>query len=322
MSDDPLGGILEATEEERAAVEGFIAAAARGAPPFWQGGVCDELYVPVEGAELRVYRHRPQRPTARRPIVLVPGWGALPETFQEFFDVVYNQAEWYFVETREKASSRLSSRRVDMSVPRSVRDLQAVLEHFGLSARGDFVLLGACWGAAILLEGLITGKLTAPTAIAADPMHRMWFPRWALRGVAPWLPDFVTRMIKPILREAMLGGMQEPAQKRRDYAFIAAADTWKWQHGAAAAADFELYGRLGAVRREVVVFNGTTDRVHDAMHYPRIAREMPGGRFIHMKTTEDKRERLMAAAALEFARVGQEDGVPPALARFERSLRR
>lgn len=319
--DDPLAGILDTTAEQRAAVSRILEAAGRGAPPFWEPGVCDELYLPVQGAELRVYRHVPRRGAARRPIVLIPGWGAIPETFQDFFEVVHDRAEWYFLETREKASSRLASRRVDMSVAQSVRDVQEVLETLGLVARGDFVLIGACWGAAIILEGLITGTLTAPTAIAADPMHRMWFPQWALRWVAPWLPDFVARLIKPILRDAMLGDMQEPTQKRRSYAFIAAADTWKWQHGAAAAAEFELYGRLGAVRQEAFVLNGTNDRVHDQSHYPRIAREMPRGRFIYLPTGEENRERLMGVAALEFARVGKGDGVPPTLGRFERPLR-
>ena len=203
--DDPLAGILDTTEEERTAVARILEAAGRGAPPFWHPGVCEELHLPVQGAELRVYRHVPRRGAARRPIVLIPGWGAIPETFQDFFEVVHDRAEWYFLETREKASSRLASRRVDMSVAQSVRDVQEVLETLGLVARGDFVLIGACWGAAIILEGLITGTLTAPTAIAADPMHRMWFPQWALRWVAPWLPDFVARLIKPVLREAMLG---------------------------------------------------------------------------------------------------------------------
>jgi pimeloyl-ACP methyl ester carboxylesterase len=318
---DPLTGILEATGEEQAVVARIIAAANRGAPLFWNNGVCEELYVPVEGGEIRVYHHVPRRPAARRPIALVPGWGAIPESFQDFFEVIYEQAEWYFIETREKASSRLLSRRVDMSVAQNARDIQAVLDHLGLPGRGDFLLTGACWGSASILEGLLSGLLDAPTLLAVDPMHSLWFPRWALRYVAPWLPDFVTRLIKPILRELMVGDMKEPAQKRRTYAFIAAADTWKWQHGAAAAAEFELYGRLGAVRQEVFVFNGTSDKVHDDMHYPRIAREIPRGRFIYMKTEEDKRERLMGIAALEFARVGRGDGLPPVLAPFERQVR-
>jgi pimeloyl-ACP methyl ester carboxylesterase len=319
--DDPPVGILDATEEQRAAVRRIIADANRGAPPFWSSGVCAELYVPVEEAEIRVYHHTPRRPTARRPIVLIPGWGTIPESFQDFFEVIHEQAEWYCIETREKASSRLFSRRASMSVAQNARDIQAALDHLGLPERGDFVLVGACWGSASILEGLVTGLLEAPTILAADPMHTLWFPKWALRYVAPWLPNFIARLLKPALREFMVGDMKEPAQKRRAYALIAAADPWKWQRGAAAAARFELYGRLGAVRQEVFVFNGTADKVHDPMHYPGIAREIPRGRFIYMKTEEDKRERLMGIAALEFARVGKDDGVPPVLAPFERAVR-
>lgn len=49
-----------------------------------------------------------------------------------------------------------------------------------------------------------------------------------------------------------------------------------------AAREFELFGRLHAAGRELFVINGTSDKVHDRSHYPRIARELPGGRFLYL----------------------------------------
>jgi hypothetical protein len=48
---------------------------------------------------------------------------------------------------------------------------------------------------------------------------------------------------------------------------------------------------------------------------------MPRGRFLFTPTVESRRELLLGAAALEFAKVASPDGLPPSLARFERRVR-
>ena len=65
----------------------------------------------------------------------------------------------------------------------------------------------------------------------------------------------------------------------------------------------------------------TIEGIHDQRHYPLLAQEMPRGRFIYVPADEGDRERLFGVAALEFARVSAADGLPPALAAFEKPLR-
>jgi hypothetical protein len=115
--------------------------------------------------------------------------------------------------------------------------------------------------------------------------------------------------------------MKEPVQKARAYDFVYSADFWKWKKSAEAARDFELHGALGGVRDEVFVYNGTADKVHDPVHYPRIAAELPRGRFLFAPTVESRRELIMGAVTLEFAKVSGADGVPPSLAGYERRVR-
>ena len=312
---------LRADESHLRRVEELLAPDGRQAPEFWAPGVCRELYVTVPDAEIRVFHSRPSGPPARRPIVLVPGWGSIPQGFQGFYELVHGKAELYYLETREKLSSRIRGRKPDMSVGRSARDIQAALEALGLAGKRDFVLVGTCWGASMILEGLLTGVLDAPTVILADPMHALWFSKWVLRWVSPLLPTAAVRLLRPILRQALLGDMKETAQKQRTFAFVNSADIWKWKKSAEAARDFELFGRLPTVGRELFVVNGTADKVHDQRHYPRIARELPGGRFLYVPVDEAHRERMFAAVALEFARRSSADGLPASLAGFEKKVR-
>ena len=319
--DDPLAAALEISAEEARRVEELMRAADVPAPGFWEPGVGREILVPVQGAEIRVFHFPSRDPAARRPIVMVPGFGATPEGFQDFYAAVRDKAELFYLETREKSSSRVPHRGADMSVSRSARDIQQALEALGLARARDFVLVAPCWGAAIVLQGLIEGTIDAPTVLVADPMHTLWFPKWVLRSVSPLLPSAAAIPLRPLITRALLADMREPTQRQRAYAFVYSADPWKWKKSAEAARDFELHGRLAAIRREVFVLNGTADKIHEQIHYPRMAREMPAGRFLYMGTGEHNRERLFGVAALEFARVTAGEGLPQSLARFEKRIR-
>jgi pimeloyl-ACP methyl ester carboxylesterase len=322
---DLLSSALTASAEQVRAVEALLRAAlddgGRDIPRFWEPGIGEQRYISVEDAEIRVLHFRPSRPQAVRPIVLVPGWGATPEGFQDFYAVVHGKAELFYLETREKGSSRILRPRADMSVKRSARDIQAALEALGLTGQRDFVLFGACWSGAILLQGLLEGSLEAPTIIAADPMHALWFSRWVLRYISPLLPTPAVRMLRPILLQTMVGDMKEPAQRQRVFAFVRGADIWKWKKSAEAARDFELFGTLSGVQEEVFVLNGTRDKVHDQRNYPRIARELAHGRFLYVPTDESRRERMFGSVALEFARVTARQGLPPSLSTHEKPIR-
>ena len=316
-----FGAAITPRGDDREAVERLLSAEQPGAPRFWEpGGGGEAITVPVDGAEITVYRVVPDRPVARRPIVFVPGWGTNPPGWFDFYKAVHGRAELYYLETREKASSRILDRRTDMSVNQAARDISRALDTLGF-ARRDFVLAAACWGAAQVLQGMIDGHLRAPTILLQDPMHRLWFSRWILRWVSPLVPLPLLHVLRPIFAKALLGDMREPVQKARAFAFVYGADFWKWKKSAEAAKDFELHGALAGVRGEVFVLNGTADKVHDPVHYPRIAAELPGGRFLFTPTVESRRELLLGAAALEFAKVSAAEGVPPSLAGFERRVR-
>jgi len=312
---------LVGSPEHRARVTRMTSAVDVTAPGFWEPGEGEEIRVPVDGGEIRVFACHPRRPAAKRPIVLVPGWGVIPEGFRGFYELVRGKADLYYIETREKGSSRFHVRRPDMSPRQAARDIGIALDALGLRGGRDFVLVGACWGAALIIQGLLDGTVEAPTVITFDPIHRLWFPKWLLDWAAPLLPSFLLGAARWLFVSALIGDMQEQTQKARDYAFARAAVPWKWKRAAYAARNLELFGTLGGITREVFVVNASHDRVHEQTYYPRIAGEMPRGRFVYLPSDEAHRELCIAAAALEFARVGASEGLPPALADFERRVR-
>ncbi len=288
-------------------------------PPFQDLPDIEEIYVSVPNGEIRVLHYCPSSAESVRPLVFVPGWGVPPSVFIDWFSVLYNRVEFYYIETREKESSRMHRWKTQFTMSRKAADIQLAIEALGLQER-DFVLSGSCWGAAMILQGVMDDKIKAPTIIAVDPMHTIWYSKFVLKYVAPLVPAWVFGLLRPFLKRSKLRNMHEPVQRQRALDVIDAAVFWKWRKAGIQTHEFELYGNLHKIEEEIFVFNGTTDAIHDQFDYPRIATQLPRGRFIFMKTSEDQREWLMALAGLEFSKVHSSDKVPLVLQPFEKTL--
>ena len=290
-------------------------------PSFQDLPDMEKIYIPVPDGEIRILHYCPSSPESVRPLVFVPGWGVTPSVFTDWFEVLYNRVEFYYIETREKDSSRMHRWKSQFTMSRKAADIQLAIEALGLQER-DFVLMGSCWGAAMILQGVMDHTIQAPTIITVDPMHAIWYSKFVLKYLAPILPAWVFNLLRPILKRSKLRNMHEPIQRQRAIDVIDSAVLWKWRKAGIQTHEFELYGNLHKIKEEIFVFNGTNDAIHDQSDYPRIATQLPRGRFIFMKTGEENREWLMGLVGREFTQVYSSDKVPSVLQPFEKFLMR
>jgi pimeloyl-ACP methyl ester carboxylesterase len=278
----------------------------------------EKTNIPVVGGYIQSLHRSIKDLPQTRPVVIITGWGATFEGFQEVFSILRDIPELYIIETREKNSSRLE-KNASMDMSQQARDLQQTIEYLNLQNQ-DFILFGSCWGASIILQGLIDKSLTAPTIVVLDPMHRLWYPRWLLKYVSPYLPAFIFNLLKPIMKASALRGMNERVQRQRAVDFINNGNIAKWKKVAEAVTDFELFGNLAKVNEEVFVVNGTHDKIHDQKNYPKIAKELPRGRFIFLEANESERTHLMGCIIKEFVITDRKNGIPLKLKQFEVQL--
>ena len=153
--------ILRLEAEQQRHLYELVDAAVADLPQISEVG--EQSLVPVEGGEIRVYHlppalaatgtrraanddtgsshsQRPREPKSARPVLFVPGWGAIPQEFQEFYEFLGDEVELYYLETREKRSSLLRGKNPPMSVEQSARDVATAIRHLGLEG-SDFVLI-------------------------------------------------------------------------------------------------------------------------------------------------------------------------------------
>lgn len=270
------------------------------------------LDVPVEGGTIRVYRVPGSQDG--RPVVFVSGWGTIPASFDNFYEAVSPAVEVYHVETREKTSSRIRRHGAQYDMDQFAADVATAIASLGLSCRAP-VLMGTCFGSAVILHGMARRMLEAPTVVCVDPMVRLWMPKWAVLALGS-LPVFVVRLLRPLIRAIVLAGMREPVQRSRAAAFINSSVIWKWRKAALQTRNWNLFDIAGEVRNRVYILNGSHDRFHDAGVFPNVAHAIPDGEFIRVPVGESQREQLMGAAASVFSATDPGADTPPALREF------
>lgn len=322
FSPEDLLPMLTITDKQIQNVEKLIQSVKQPIDEFWSKKDCKVNYVPVDNGEIRLIHYKPKEPICIRPIIFVAGWGTSPEVFLDFYEVFYNRVEFYFLETREKISSRLTKRRAKITMTQNTKDVKRVIDYLHLDQSSDFILMGSCWGSSIILHGLIEKEFTAPTIITFDPMYKLWFSRFLLKYIFPFLPVFVIRWIKNIVKFVSLRKRKDKIQALRVEHLLNNCDLRKWKNAAIPAKDFYLFGRLSKIKEEVFIFAGTEDNIHDKRYYPPMAKEIPKGRFFYMETDEANREYLMASIPLEFSKIKSDEGVPKILADFEKKIKR
>ncbi|MBD3190861.1 MAG: hypothetical protein GF308_09470 [Candidatus Heimdallarchaeota archaeon] len=294
----------------------------RTVPNFYDEGVGEKIYVPVPGAELRTFHHKPKQITVKRPIVFIPGFGTTAEIWREFHQTHHGFAEYFHIETREKKPCQLKrTRNTDLSLNRLAKDLTEVINFFGLSGQ-DYVLMASCMTGGVVLRGLIEGYLDPPTTIILDPFTKWTQNRALIKYVMPLLPPAVLGALKYLLAKIILGNMKNEQQKQRNLATVESAVPWIWRKFSLQNINHDLTEDLKKIPKTVYIFHGPPDKYHPAGIFQQTAERIPKGRFFHIDVQEEHREILAGIIATAFAEITKKEEIPEIFAPFEVELRR
>ena len=284
--------------------------------------IADLHYLNIPGGRLRAFHARPATVEAARPIVMVPGFGVVPSGWHDWWTVLHDRAEIFYIETREKPGSELKEEEgADLSMSALIADIELGLEHFDLVGR-DFVLMGTSWGATALMAGLAERRLDTRktnSVVAWNPLDHIWFSRWALRHVTPRIPFSVIDRLRGVISGVALAGMA-PAQRERLMGFVNAAD-WRWKGVAETQVDFELSEVAATITQEILIFVGVNERIHSSEASELLTASIPRGRLFQPVVSEEDNTRLAGLVNLELARITCDAPLPQLLASWERAIR-
>ncbi|MHA1686264.1 MAG: hypothetical protein ACTSYD_07605 [Candidatus Heimdallarchaeaceae archaeon] len=298
----------------------LLARGKRDAPPFFEQGVCEDIYIPVEGGEIHVYHHKPDKIAAKRPIVFLPGFISNPITWPEFHATHHSLAEYFYLETREKASSRIKKEKdANFTVEQCAKDLTEAIRYLGLQNK-DYYLHGSSFGAAVTLYAMAKGFLDPPTVGVYDPMIEWVFKnRFVLMLMKVLSPGMINLLKRQTIGIITLKEKNK-TQKKRMKSFVETCDGWKVKLTMLQNKDFDMRAELKKIKKEVYVFTSPLDHYHPTSKCYEYAKLLPNGRFFYMATDPANRSLLAGVVATLFAFKSKSESLPEELLPFEIKL--
>jgi pimeloyl-ACP methyl ester carboxylesterase len=246
------------------------------------------LRVAVDEAELRVLHLRADEPrSSGKPVVFVPGWASTLSTWSVVLDELATR-DVYYLESREKASSRILSR--SRSTPQSyARDLMGAVEALGL-ADHEFHLIGGSTGSNTILLAVNQGLLKPASICISGPHIKIPLPRWS--RAFDYMPLSLLRLARSIFLFLLDHGVVPRIARAQAHGLRAAvleSDLGKIRDSAACWRGYHL----GTLNRDYFSSTLVVGSLQDHMHPVEAAREIAA---------------LLDAPIIEFVDASRESG--------------
>lgn len=261
--------------------------------------VRDEMVPVTPQLSLRVITFTPSSASPYPTIVFVAGWISLIRGWSKVLREMTKDFCVYYVETREKTSSRIE-RRVKFGVEEIGRDLVSLVEQMKMN---DYVLFGSSLGATAIIDcyhslkqkpvGLV---LVAPNAVFRVPLS------WKIIVTFFYTPLYtlIRPSVKWYLRTFRLDIKLDSAQYEKYCEALDAADPRKLKKAVMSVWSYEVWDKLGSIDCPVLVVNASFDKLHEPENLRRIAAGIPKAVEVDLGTNAQTHAKPVVDALRAF----------------------
>lgn len=228
------------------------------------------------------------------PIVLIPGLAGVIDSFKDLLIELTQRYRVYYLETREKGSSRISQP-VGFSVSDIANDIPAVIQALGL-ADGSYILIGYSLGASSSAVLLGENKVHPKLAVLVEPSATFKWPKWLLflakYGVSLY------GVIKPFLKWYMRSFRINTDEDMEIYEIncrnLDQADPRRLGATVRAISSFSIWGYLANIDVPCLVVGASKDKFHSHDEALTISKAIKGCKYFDL--VDNKRSHNEEAA--------------------------
>jgi pimeloyl-ACP methyl ester carboxylesterase len=231
----------------------------------------------------------------------VAGWISKLFAWREVIRDLTQDFEIFYVETREKISSRIQGN-VEYGVQDIGSDLAYLLPKFNLKNRG-YLLMGSSLGATAILDCAATLDPHPLALILVAPNAVFRVPWWGLALIRPFPPRLYLifkPFIKWYLRTFRLNVKEDYAQYEKYALSLDAADPWKLKKGIFPLAKYSVWEKLNAIHCPVLVVGASKDKLHEPENLRKMVALLPNARYVDLETNQGTHSNQLAAATRNF----------------------
>lgn len=262
-----------------------------------KGASVEALYVSTtEQVSLRCIVFTPRHPVVPITVLFLPGWFSLLNSWRYFLPALTCRLQVIYVESREKASSRIQGS-VGFSIDDLGYDLHRIVEHFNLKA-GNYALAGSSMGATTILH-VANQLLAAPLCLSLIlPNARFYLPWYT--SILKVIPTGISPTLLSLAKWYILKFKIDPGDTGHQERFMTAlnaVDARKLKQSALDVYTFKLdWRQLHRIQIPCLVIGASKDKAHDQNAVTRIARELSFAEYQDLITFTESHSSASANA--------------------------
>ncbi len=218
-------------------------------------------------------------------MLIIGGLSTIVDSFGQIIIELSKDFPVYFIETRDRPSSRLSPG-AKFDIGSMGQDIVQIIKSLGLADR-QFALMGYSFGACIIAECYSLLESKPECMIFMEPTPVFHYPPWSLL-VIRWLGKTFFKVLRP-LAKWYLTHFFINTDEDREMALITSnsldnADPLKLRNTILAIASYKAWNRLGLITCPSLVVGTSKDRLHIPEDIDRMVSYLNGCKYIDMET--------------------------------------
>jgi len=217
-------------------------------------------------------------------LLVIPGWGSIVLGWDDFLMKAKDYFDIYYVETREKKSSKLS-KKSEYTLDRMSSDLKEVTEILKLDPK-ETVFFSSSFGAILNADALTKKKIDPFLSILVGPMSKIDLP-FLFRYLLYIVPSFLARLFAPIGRFWIKKFKSEDeVQAAKYFRVIEEADPKKWKKFVSRFAFKKFWDTYAGIESRVLVIDESEDKLHKTIVTNKIASLIKNSEIVDLKTNK------------------------------------
>ncbi len=249
--------------------------------------VIEEMVKVNPQVSLRVIRFIPSQSTQNPEVVFVPGWISRMEGWKKVLREMTRDFKIYYVETREKISSRVKGK-VPFTVEALGKDVKEIVRHYQLKDN-QYILFGSSLGATVILDCYRFLEQRPRCLVLIGPNAVFRVPTLGMIIIRLFYPGFYP-LIKPVikwyLRNFRLDVKSDYQQYIKYSRAIDAADPFKLKKAAIAFSSYQVWERLPEISCPALIIGASRDKLHEPENLKRITAMLPNSTYLDMETNQ------------------------------------
>lgn len=246
----------------------------------------DEKYISVdERVELRVLSFCPVTETSGIPVLIISGLATMVESFEEVINELSKNSPVYFIETRDRYTSRIAGK-AEYGIPAMGRDIVKIVESLGLKEK-NYVLMGYSFGASIMSECYSLLREKPKCLIFMEPTPEFHYPGWSLI-VIRLMGKPLYRILRPVakwyMRSFYINTTEDNEMAVISGRSLDNADPVKLVNTILAIAPYKVWPKLEELTCPSLVVGTSKDRLHVPEDILRMVRVLRDCTYIDMET--------------------------------------